>query len=305
MAVSRQFSFSIDESIFPATLRVGHVRMYQRLEAPRRCSCDPPDHPTAVWLTNHWWAVGLPAPAQVQRLVQMDVMLDGALVVLGLLTLLAGPRRLREPISLIVGLAVCAAVAHTLLAPYYGGGQPVMTPEEAAAAATGTAAEPTGPLGGISAAGQAGQLAAPTLGSVQAADTLAGGGGMAAHPDGSGKSADSAASLLDEAMRFPRTGESWRQEEAAARRGWVEQLVEKGWLMFNVGEAALVGGLLLMMLTDLTLLLAFAFACCLLLLEVQLATGLLSAQPSLALPPLFLGAALCGGLFSYHFVMEP
>jgi len=35
----------------------------------------------------------------------------------------------------------------------------------------------------------------------------------------------------------------------------VEQLVEKGWLLFNVGEAALVGGLLLMMLTDLTLLL--------------------------------------------------
>jgi hypothetical protein len=27
----------------------------------------------------------------------------------------------------------------------------------------------------------------------------------------------------------------------------VEQLVEKGWLTFNVGEAALVGGLLLMM----------------------------------------------------------
>ena len=39
-----------------------------------------------------------------------------------------------------------------------------------------------------------------------------------------------------------------------------------------------------------------------LLLELQLATGLLSAQPSLALPPLFLGVALCGGLFSYHFV---
>ena len=66
MAVSRQFSFSIDESIFPATLRVGHVRMYQRRDEPRRCSCDPPDHPTAVWLTNHWWAVGLAAPAQVR-----------------------------------------------------------------------------------------------------------------------------------------------------------------------------------------------------------------------------------------------
>ena len=32
----------------------------------------------------------------------------GALVVLGLLTLLAGPRRLREPLSLLVGLAVCS-----------------------------------------------------------------------------------------------------------------------------------------------------------------------------------------------------
>ena len=79
--------------------------MYQRRDAPRRCSCDPPDHPTAVWLTNHWWAVGLAAPAQVQRLVQIGVLLDGALVVLGLLTLLAGPRRLREPLSLLVGLA--------------------------------------------------------------------------------------------------------------------------------------------------------------------------------------------------------
>ena len=75
-----------------------------------------------------------PNPNQVQRLVQIGVLLDGALVVLGLLTLLAGPRRLREPLSLLVGLAVCAAVAHTLLAPYYGGGHPVMSPEEAAAA---------------------------------------------------------------------------------------------------------------------------------------------------------------------------
>ena len=115
-----------------------------------------------------------------------------------------------------MGLAVCAAVAHTLLAPYYGGGHPVMSPEEAAAAATGTAAEPTGPLS-TAAAGQAGQRASPTLGSVQAADSLAGGGGMAAHPDGSGNGLDSAASLLDEAMRFPRTGESWRQVRVRVR----------------------------------------------------------------------------------------
>jgi hypothetical protein len=123
MAVSHKFSTSIDQSIFPATLRVGHVRVYQREGEPRRCSCDPPDHPTAVWLTNHWWAVGMPAPTQVQMLVQMDVLLDGSLVVLGLLSLLAGPSRLREPLSLLVGLAVSATVAYTLLQPYYDGEQ--------------------------------------------------------------------------------------------------------------------------------------------------------------------------------------
>ena len=30
------------------------------------------------------------------------------------------PNPRREPLSLLVGLAVCAAVAHALLAPYYG-----------------------------------------------------------------------------------------------------------------------------------------------------------------------------------------
>ena len=268
MAVSHKFSTSIDQSIFPATLRVGHVRVYQREGEPRRCSCDPPDHPTAVWLTNHWWAVGMPAPTQVQMLVQMDVLLDGSLVVLGLLSLLAGPSRLREPLSLLVGLAVSATVAYTLLQPYYDGEQ------QAAAMA-------------ISNTDTTGQLEA----ALQAAAMLVEGTGLDTQPGAS-----------DVTPREPSGLRPSRQEEEVARRRQVLQMVEQFWLFFNVGVAALVGGLLLMMLTDLTLVVATAFACCLLLLEVEMASGrLISAYPSLVVLPLFLGVALCGGLLSFHF----
>ena len=55
-AVSRVFSGRIDQAIFPTVFRIGHVRFYQRASGRQRTSCSPPDHPTAGWIAQHWWA---------------------------------------------------------------------------------------------------------------------------------------------------------------------------------------------------------------------------------------------------------
>ena len=38
---------------FPATLKVDHVRVYQKDGGKDRVSCDPPDHPTAKYIQDH------------------------------------------------------------------------------------------------------------------------------------------------------------------------------------------------------------------------------------------------------------
>jgi len=119
-AVSRVFSGRIDQAIFPTVFRIGHVRFYQRAGGRQRTSCSPPDHPTAGWIAQHWWANGKQAPPSVDNLLRASVLLSGCVAALGALALLLSEEHVRLALALLFGAFFCAALASAGLARYLG-----------------------------------------------------------------------------------------------------------------------------------------------------------------------------------------
>ena len=229
VAVSRSFSGGIDESLFPTRMRLGHVRLYQRADRPQAAQCSPPDHPTADWIAQHWWANGQQAPPEVDSLLRLDRLAYGAAGALGLLALAEGrDAQTRLPLALTFGAFLTAALASAAMSRYLGLG----------AHAEGAAAEP----------------ASVSSSAAEAADSLATFLRLASSGRARERSVDRDADLAHE-----------RAQAAAAAAAVADHVV----YLACVAEAAAVGGLLLTILGDATLALACAYSTALLALQLH------------------------------------
>ncbi|EOD34380.1 hypothetical protein EMIHUDRAFT_449354 [Emiliania huxleyi CCMP1516] len=205
-------NLTIDQAIFPTVFRIGHVRFYQRASGRQRTSCSPPDHPTAGWIAQHWWANGKQAPPSVDNLLRASVLLSGCVAALGALALLLSEEHVRLALALLFGAFFCAALASAGLARYLG-----VSPDDA-------------------------WLGPQTAGG------------------------DSATSSLTLSAGVPLRSHVWsfhvwnlsaeRARAASLARLFADRLV----YLACVVEAAVVGGLLLTILSELTLCLATAFS---------------------------------------------
>ena len=249
VAVSPSFSQRLDPRVFPSTLRIGHVRVYQRSDTARRIGCSPPDHPTAEWIRTHWWAYGLQAPPEVESLVQLDLVGDLAVAVFGVLTMLSGGYHFfRKPLAMLSGCLCSAALAQRVLAPrFYGGGEGNAVSSAHAAADGGHGGGYEGHAGRSSVFDDMASLGATALEAVRAAAAALWGGGGAGAGWGGSPSAE-----------VPASSPTWAHTLESAWHAM--RRATPFWLAFNVLEVSLVGGLLLFIFADFTLVLACALA---------------------------------------------
>ena len=267
VAVSRTFSGTVDEAMFPTVMRVGHVRIYQLANRPQKAQCSPLDHPTDRWIKEHWWASfpshspptystclralltsarllhrwanGRQAPPEVDSLLRVDHLAYGALGALGFLALLEGrdKEQTRLPLALLFGASLTAAVASSALSRYLGVGEHGELNAAAISDPSGKLAHSTSVL---ASAGEAVTSLATFL--------------RLASPERNRESSlDRNADLEHELA-----------QTAIAAKVVADHLV----YLACVFEAAVVGGLLLTILSDVTLALATAYAACILSLQL-------------------------------------